>query len=90
MWASLESGAAQLQTEFSDVSLHRMEGPLAFPTAEPVLGYLNSVRDPIERSVGRQFSFDAVLDDVAEHVEQVIRAQGRFRAVSRMGVFVCR
>jgi SAM-dependent methyltransferase len=87
---NLETGAAQLQTEFSDVSVHHFDLPLAFPTAEPVLGYLNSVRDPIERSVGRPFSFDAVLDDVAEQVEQVIRAQGRFRAVSRMGVFVCR
>jgi len=87
---SLETGAAQLQTEFSDVSQHRFDVPLAFPTAEPVLGYLNSVRDPIERSIGEPFSFDAVLDDVAGHVEQVIRAQGCFRAASRMGVFVCR
>jgi SAM-dependent methyltransferase len=87
---SLETGAAQLQTEFSDVSLRRFDVPLAFPTAEPVLGYLNSVRDPIERTVGEPFSFDAVLDDVAGHIEQVIRAEGCFRAASRMGVFVCR
>jgi SAM-dependent methyltransferase len=87
---NLEAGASQLQTEFTDVSLHRFDVPLAFPMAEPVLGYLNSVRDPIERSVGESFSFDAVLDDVAGHVEQVIRAQGCFRAASRMGVFVCR
>jgi SAM-dependent methyltransferase len=87
---NLETGAEQLQTEFSDVSLHHLDVPLAFPTAEPVLGYLNSVRDPIERSISEPFSFDAVLDDVAGHVEQVIRAQGCFRAVSRMGVFVCR
>jgi SAM-dependent methyltransferase len=87
---NLETGAEQLQTEFSDVSLHHLDVPLAFPTAEPVLGYLNSVRDPIERSISEPFSFDAVLDDVAGHVEEVIRAQGCFRAVSRMGVFVCR
>jgi SAM-dependent methyltransferase len=87
---NLETGAAQLQTEFSDVSQHRFDVPLAFPIVEPVLGYLNSVRDPIERSIGESFSFDAVLDDVASHVEQVIRAEGSFRATSRMGVFVCR
>jgi SAM-dependent methyltransferase len=87
---NLETGAAQLQTEFSDVSVHHFDVPLAFPTAEPVLGYLNSVRDPIERSIDEPFSFDAVLDDVAGHIEQVIRAEGCFRAASRMGVFVCR
>jgi SAM-dependent methyltransferase len=87
---NLETGAAQLQTEFSDVSMRRFDVPLAFPAAEPVLGYLASVRDPIERTVGEPFSFDAVLDDVAGHIEQVIRAEGCFRAVSRMGVFVCR
>jgi len=87
---NLETGAPQLQTEFSEVSMRRFDVPLAFPTAEPVLGYLASVRDPIERTIGEPFNFDAVLDDVAGHVEQTIREKGCFRAVSRMGVFVCR
>lgn len=87
---TLETGAAILQREFSDVSLHRFDLTLAFPAAQPVLDYLSSVRDPIERTVGVPFSFDAVLDDVAGDIEQVIRAEGCFRAGSRMGVFVCR
>jgi hypothetical protein len=32
----------------------------------------------------------AVLDDVAVRVEQVIQAQGSFRATTHMGVFTCR
>jgi DNA-binding beta-propeller fold protein YncE len=35
-------------------------------------------------------NFDAVLDDIAVKVDQVIRAQGSFRATTHMGVFVCR
>ncbi len=63
---------------------------LAFPSAEPVVGYLNSVREPIERHVGQPFDFGAALDEVAARVERVISAEGRFRAISRGGVFVCR
>ena len=63
---------------------------LAFPSAQPVVGYLNSIREPIERLVGEPFSFDAVLGGIASRIEQVIRGQGCFRAASRSGVFVCR
>ena len=85
-----ETGAAFLEGEFSSVTLHRHEVMLAFPSAQPVVGYLNSIRAPIERLVGEPFSFGAVLGGIASRIEQVIRGQGCFRAASRSGVFVCR
>ena len=63
---------------------------LAFPSAQPVVDYFNSIREPIERLVGEPFGVDAVLGGIATRIEQVIRAQGCFRTASRSGVFVCR
>jgi hypothetical protein len=67
-----------------------LEVPLSIPSAQPVITYINSVREPVLASVGEPLDFDAVLDDIAMKVDQVIQAQGSFRTTTRMGVFVCR
>jgi SAM-dependent methyltransferase len=85
-----ETGAAILGQAFSDVTRHDHAVQLAFPAAPPVLAYLASIREPVERTVGVPIRFDAVLEEVGARVEQVIREQGSFRATSRSGVFVCR
>jgi SAM-dependent methyltransferase len=85
-----ENGTALLEGAFSDVTLHARDTVLAFPDAQPVADYLASVREPIERTVGDPFSFDAALDTVTARVEQVIHEQGRFRTTFRSGVFLCR
>jgi len=84
------TGAAVLAAAFSDVTLHRHELPLSFPSAEPVVAYLDSIRRPVTLQVGEPLDYDAVLAEVAARVEEVIRVEGRFRAVNRSGVFVCR
>jgi SAM-dependent methyltransferase len=58
--------------------------------AEPVVTYLDSIREPVLRYLGEPLDFDAVLGLVAARVEEVIRVRGTFRAVNRSGVFVCR
>jgi len=85
-----QTGAAMLGREFSSVTLHTLEMPLAIPSAQPVISYVASLREPCLAWIGEPLEFDAVLDDIAMQVEQVIRAQGSFRATSHMGVFVCR
>lgn len=85
-----ENGADLLGREFSDVTLHEYEVVLSLPGPGPVVAYLNSVREPVLSHVGGPLSFDDALAEVAAHVEQAVRAHGRFRAVNRIGVFVCR
>ncbi len=85
-----QTGTALLSREFSSVTLHSLDVPLSIPSAQPVIRYVASLREPTLAMVGESLDFDAVLDDIAMKVEQDIRTQGSFRATTHMGVFVCR
>jgi SAM-dependent methyltransferase len=85
-----QSGAALLSREFSSVTLRTLDVPLSIPSAQPVITYVASIREPTVALVGQPLDFDAVLDDIAARVEQVIQDQGSFRATTHMGVFICR
>jgi hypothetical protein len=63
--------------------------PLSIPAAQPVISYVDSIREPILAWIGEPLDFDAVLSDIAAKVEQVIQAQGSFRTSTQMGVFIC-
>jgi hypothetical protein len=81
---------ALLSREFSSVTLHSHGVALSIPTAQPVIAYAGSIREPILARIGEPLDFDAGLGDIAAQVDQVIQAQGSFRTTSRSGVFVCR
>jgi SAM-dependent methyltransferase len=85
-----QTGTALLSREFSSVTLHTHDVALSIPTAQPVIAYVGSIREPILARIGEPLDFDAVLGDIAAQVEQVIQAQGSFRATGRSGVFICR
>lgn len=87
---TIENGAEVLGREFREVAVHRHDLPLSFPDAEPVVGYLASLREPTMAGLGESLGFDPALAEVATRVDQVIRTEGRFRATFRTGVFVCR
>jgi SAM-dependent methyltransferase len=85
-----QTGKGFLSREFASVTLRTLDVPLSIPSAQPVISYVDSVREPILAWIGEPLDFDAVLDDIAANVEQVIQAQGSFRATTHMGVFICR
>ncbi len=85
-----QTGTTLLSRAFSSVTLRTSDVPLSIPTAQPVISYVNSIREPTLAWIGEPLDFDVVLDDIAARVEQVIQAQGRFRATTHMGVFICR
>lgn len=85
-----QTGAAMLSQEFSSVTLRSLEVPLSIPSAQPVIAYIKSIREPVLAWVGKPLDFDAVLGDIAVKVEEVIAVQGSFRATTHMGVFICR
>lgn len=85
-----ETGQEVLGREFSEVTLHGVDVSLSFPRAEPVVRYLDSLREPILAHIAEPFDFGAALSEVATRVDHIIRSEGRFRAMFRTGVFVCR
>jgi len=85
-----QSGTAMLSRQFSSVTLCIHDVPLSIPTAQPVITYVASIREPIFVWIGEPLDFGAVLDDIAVKVEQVIQARGSFQATTHMGVFICR
>ena len=85
-----QTGASMLGQEFSSVTLRTYEMRLSIPSAQPVITYVDSIREPSLAWIGEPLDFDAALDDIAMRVEQVIQAQGSFLATSHMGVFICR
>ncbi len=87
---STESGAAMLGREFTSVTMRTLDLPLSIPSAQPVIAYVASIREPILARIGEPLDFDTVLGDIAAGVEQAIRDQGSFRTISNMGVFICR
>jgi len=84
-----ENGAAMLGREFSSVTLRTLAVPLSIPSAQPVLTYVASIREPLIAEIGEPVDFDAVLDDMGVRLEGIINAQGSFHTASHMGVFVC-
>ncbi len=87
---STQTGTALLGREFSSVILHTHDVALSIPSAQPVITYIGSIREPTLALIGEPLDFDAVLGDIAVKVEQVIHAQGSFRTTSHSGVYVCR
>ena len=85
-----QTGYGILGQEFSNVTLRTLDLSLSIPTAQPVITYVASIREPILAWIADPLDFDAVLDDIGGHVERVIQAQGSFRASTHMGVFICR
>jgi SAM-dependent methyltransferase len=84
-----QTGAALLSQQFSSVTLQTLDLSLSIPAAQPVVTYLGSLREPVLASIIEPLDYDAVLDDIAARVEQVIQAEGSFRAATHMGVFIC-
>jgi hypothetical protein len=82
--------AIGLDREFSSVTLRTHELALSIPGAQPVIAYVDSIREPTLALIGEPLDFDAVLGDITMKVQQVIDAQGSFRATGQSGVFVCR
>jgi SAM-dependent methyltransferase len=85
-----QTGTDMLGQEFSSVTLRTVDIPLSIPSAEPVLAYVGSLREPILAHIGEPLDFDAVLADIAVQVDQAVQAQGTFRTATHMGVFICR
>ncbi len=84
-----KNGSTYLEPEFSTVERHILRGRLAVPHAEPVLAVAESLRDPIEATVGDEVDWQALMVAYKTRVEEVIRGAGAFHITIATAVFVC-
>ncbi len=84
-----KNGSTYLEPEFSKVERHILRGRLAVPHAEPVLAAVESLRDPIEATVGDALDWQALMGAYKTRVEEVIRGAGAFHITIATAVFVC-
>jgi SAM-dependent methyltransferase len=84
---SLEDGGDVLARSFSHVELQRTDNRLLIPDVEPVVAYVESVRDGYGPLVD---DWDASIEGLRQRVGEAIRRDGAFAVSVTKGVFVCR
>lgn len=87
---SLENGAALLAPHFAHVVRHQLPSALVFPSAEPVIAYLSTMKDrlvPPQPAGPTWEDAAAVLHDL---VQSHIAQHGHYRVSKLVGTFVAR
>jgi hypothetical protein len=85
---NLENGRPFFASHFPGVEMHRFEAALVFPTPEPVVAYVNSMRHTVGRLLPEGLSWEGVLVEVARQVASAIHREGEYRVPKTTGVFV--
>ncbi len=87
---SLENGHNAVGAIFREVEMHQHDSALVFPTADPVVAYINSLRPAIGPLLSGSLSWKEVLTEVANRVEAAIDRHGEYRVLKTTGAFVAR
>ena len=78
---TLENGAEQLTSWFSEITLHRYEDDLGITEAEPLIAYVMSMVE------AKSVFTDDKLAQLIAYVEQEIAAHGAIHITKDSGVF---
>lgn len=83
---NLTNGLALLEPHFH-VERRQHESALVFPNVEPVLAYVNSTRDTLERDLSHR-TWDEFIATLREVVSAEIASRGEFRVSKATGVLI--
>src|SRR3989338_2433361 len=84
---TLENGEAQLRAFFSEVSLHKIEFTITYPSIKPFLDSVSGRRhfwDVTDEQWGK------ILGICREMAEKEIAGKGKLQDVARTGIFVAK
>jgi SAM-dependent methyltransferase len=84
---NLSNGPAYLEPCFH-VTVHQHESALVFPTAEPVLAYMTSLRNELGEDVPPGRTWEEWMAALREVVDAEIATHGEFRVSKKAGVLV--
>ena len=84
------NGAAILEPHFASVEAHTWEAVYELTEADPLVGYLDSLREPIEAEVGEALDWDDVLGRLERNSGNEMKVGGPLRFVRGGSVFIAR
>jgi ubiquinone/menaquinone biosynthesis C-methylase UbiE len=87
---TLENGAELLNRHFRHVARHDLVDALLFPSPQPLLDYVASMRAHFESQLPAPHSWDDVATVLRAKLEAHFSSHAHFRISKRSGVFVCR
>ncbi len=85
---SLSSGPAQLASYFAQVSVRQHQAALVFPSPEPALDYVSSMRDNLRDDLPPGHAWDEFLAALRQVINQEIAVRGEFRVSKPAGVLI--
>ncbi len=84
----LEDAPGKLHHHFKAVVRYDLPGSLVFPTVQPALDYLNSMRALREPQLPRRVSWEDFLDVLAEQMQRLINHFGELMISKLSGVLI--
>jgi len=84
----LEDGAAKLAQHFFAVARYDLPGALSFPSVEPAIDYINSMRPLREPQLPRRITWDDFIGVLADQIQRLINHFGELVVNKMTGVLV--
>ena len=86
---ALENGEALLRTAFDHVERRDLTGLLKIPDVAPVLAYADSLRPTIEKTLPDGITWEEVMQETTQRINEQIDQHGIFKVQTYAGVFLC-
>lgn len=86
---SLENGASLLRTTFDHIERQDLTGVLKIPEIAPVLAYADSMRPTIEKTLPDGVTWEEIMRESAQLINDQIAQHGVFEVQTHAGVFLC-
>jgi SAM-dependent methyltransferase len=87
---NLENGVDLICQTFADAELRLLDSELVFPSADPALAYVASLRDAYEPALPAGLSWEALLDQVGLQMAEVVIREGSYHVPKRTGVLIAK
>jgi SAM-dependent methyltransferase len=86
---SLENGQQILTQHFAQVDRFILDSALIFPAAEPVIDYVDSMRDFYSSYLPDDIIWSDFSAELARRIRLEVKRTGKFRVGKKTGVFIC-
>ncbi|HZD10123.1 MAG TPA: class I SAM-dependent methyltransferase [Candidatus Binatia bacterium] len=86
---TLENGAQLLSRHFEHVERRDLPGALVFPDPQPIIDYLASMHERVERLLPEHLEWSDVAGALHGVLREKIERHGEFRVRKLSGAFVC-